>query len=91
MLYVIKWSNGLYFHNKGRIILFESINKAKEFINLFIQYSINELQRQNRISEIARVPFEVSTNSTIMDIDFDINKVECGIVFASELFKKKGK
>ena len=91
MLYIIKWSNGLYFHNKGRIILFESINQAKEFINLFIQYSMNELKRQNRMQEAVSMPFTISSNSTIMDIDFDIDKVECGTVFASELFENRGR
>lgn len=91
MLYVIKYSNGLYFHNKGRIILFKSIDEANDFLNLFIQFSINVFEKENNIPEAMKVPFTVTANSKITNIDFDIDKVECGTVFASELFEKRGK
>lgn len=86
MLFVIKHSNGTYFHNKGRIILYESPEQATRFLEEFINYAMNRLVREGANQmEIMTVPMTVQMNSHIMNIDFDIDEVECGTVYATDL------
>ena len=87
MLYVIKHSSGEYFHNKGRIILYESPDQAMRFIQAFINYAINRLTQDENISqmELLTAPMTIQKNSHIMEVDFDIDKVECGTVYATDL------
>ena len=86
MLYVIKHSNGTYFHNKGRIILYESPQQAMRYLKEFIEYSINRLAREGaNQTELITVPINIQTNSHVMEIDFDIDSVECGTVYAVDL------
>ena len=47
MLFCIVRTNGAYYHNKGRIILFESEHEAQNFINMFIQNSTERLLNQS--------------------------------------------
>lgn len=86
MLYIIKYINGTYFHNNGRIILYESPEQAMRFLEAFINYAMNRLVQEgaNQI-EIMTVPMTVKNNSRIMEIDFDIDNVECGTVYAADL------
>lgn len=84
---VIKHSSGVYFHNKGRIVLFESEQEASNFMNMFIQYSTNRLAQEGRVEEVMRVPIFAMSECGIMPVDFDIQKVDCGVVFARELFE----
>lgn len=86
MLFVIKHSNGTYFHNKGRIILYESPEQATRFLEEFINYAMNRLVQEGANQmEIMTVPMTVQMNSHIMNIDFDIDEVECGTVYATDL------
>lgn len=86
MLFVIKHSNGTYFHNKGRIILYESPEQATRFLEEFINYAMNRLVREGANQmEIMTVPMTVQMNSHIMNIDFDVDEVECGTVYATNL------
>lgn len=86
MLFVIKHSNGTYFHNKGRIILYESPEQATRFLKEFIEYTMNRLVQEGADHmEIMTVPMTVQMNSQIMNIDFDIDEVECGTVYATDL------
>lgn len=86
MLYVIKYSDGSYFHNKGRIILYESQQQAIRFLESFIQYSINRLAQEGVNGlEIMQVPMIVQNRSSIEAVDFDIDKVKCGTVYATDL------
>lgn len=86
MLFVIKHSNGTYFHNKGRIILYESPEQATRFLEEFINYAMNRLVREGANQmEIMTVPMTVQMNSHIMNIDFNIDEVECGTVYATNL------
>lgn len=87
-MFAIIHKNGLYFHNKGRIILFESEQEASNFINMFINYSANRLAQENRMEEVMRTPF-IAMECNIIPVTFDIDKVECGIVWAKELFEGK--
>lgn len=88
-MFVIIHNSGLYFHNKDRIILFESQHEAQSFMEIFINYSMNELGKQNRLGETMRVPIVVMHECKIIPVDFDINTVECGAVLCRELFKDK--
>ena len=86
MLYVIKHSNGTYFHNKERIILYESPEQATRFLKEFIEYAMNRLVQEGADHmEIMTVPMTVQMNSQIMNVDFDIDEVECGTVYATDL------
>ena len=85
MLYVIKANNGTYFHNKGRIILFESKNQATRYLNEFIEYALLRLAQEGNPQKIMSAPIIIENNSNIMPVDFEIDKVECGTVYASDL------
>lgn len=86
MLFIIKHSNGTYFHNKGRIILYESPEQATRYMQEFIEYAMNRLVQEGANQmEIMTVPMTVQMNSHIMNIDFDIDEVECGTVYATDL------
>lgn len=87
-MFVIKYSNRAYFHNKGRIILYESQQEAKDFLNMFIQYSINRLMNENRIDEAVQAPIIIASNCQIAFVDFNINNVECGVVYSRDLLKE---
>lgn len=85
---VIIHQSGLYFHNKGRIILFESQQEAQYFLELFSQYSMQMLAQEGNPMKIMRVPIILQNECRIIPVDFDIEKVECGTVLASELLEK---
>lgn len=90
MLYVIKRTNGAYYHNKGRIILFESVQEAENFINLFIQYSLNRLAAEGDPFEVVGASMKIMQESVVSEIDFDMNGIKCGTVYARELMEEKG-
>ena len=85
MLYVIKQQDGTYFHKDGKIILFESKSEINQFLNIFTQYSVNRLTRERRMSEAMSAPIRIMSESMAIPIDFDINKVECGTIYAKEI------
>ena len=85
-MFTIMHQSGLYFHNKGRIILFESQEEVNNFMNMFIQYSINRLMQEGRIHEIIQAQM-IPNQCKISSVDFDIEKVKCGTVLARELFE----
>ena len=86
---VIMHQSGLYFHNKGRIILFTSQEEAQYFLELFSQYSMQRIaQEQQDPMAVMQVPMVLSSECKIVPVNFDIEKVECGTVMASELLEK---
>lgn len=85
MLYVIKDSEGYYFHNKGRIILYESPEQANRFLEAFIQYAVQRVAQEQGGHAAMTVPITIMSNSRLMPVDFDINNVECGTVYATDL------
>lgn len=89
-MFVIKHlESRAYFHNKGRIILFETEQEAQNYANLFSQYSTDRLMREGRMSEVIGVPMYMSGCQIIRaDTDFNIEKVKCGTVLARELFEQ---
>lgn len=87
-MFVIQHASRLYFHNKGRIILFESEEEANNFMNMFIQYSTDRFLQEGCIGEAMQVPIIAMQECQIVYVDSDIYNVECGTVFARELFEK---
>lgn len=88
-MFVIMHQSGLYYHNKGRIILFESQQEAQRFMEMFVNYSMSELGKEGRMAETMQVPIVVMHECRILPVDFDIHTVKCGTVFARELFENK--
>ena len=87
-MFYIMHSSRLYFHNKGRIILFESQQEAENFLKMFIQYSTQRFMQSGDIGATMQVPIIVMNECTILPVDFDIDNIECGAVLARELFEK---
>lgn len=86
MLYVIKHTDGTYFHNKGKIILYETPEQATRFLQEFIQYAISRLiQEGTNPMQAMSSSMIIQSHSRIMEIDFDMNTVECGTVYATDL------
>lgn len=85
---VIMHTNGLYFHNKGRIILFTSQDEAQYFLELFSQYSMQRLAQEGQMMSVMQVPMVLQGECKIVPVNFDIEKVPCGTVMASELLEK---
>lgn len=85
-MFVIQHASKLYFHNKGRIILFESPQEAQEFLNMFIQYSTNMFAQNGDMGAVMQVPMVVMSECEIKPVEFDIENVECGVVWMKELF-----
>lgn len=89
-MFVIQHQSGLYFYNKGKIILFETQQEAQNFMQMFIEYSTNRLASEGDIGAVMRVPMVVMHECKIIQPTFDIETVECGAVWARELFENRG-
>ena len=85
-MYIIKHQNGLYFHNKGRIILFERPEEAQNFLEMFIQYSTERLLHEGNLGKVMEAQM-LPSQCSISIADFDIDNVECGTVLSKELFE----
>lgn len=88
MMFVIKHKSRLYFHNRGRIILFETQEEAQYFLELFSQYSMQKLAQNGNPMEVMRVPMILQGECSIEPVDFNIDNIECGTVMMEELFEK---
>lgn len=84
-MYVIKKKDGMYFHKDGKIILFENQRQINEFLNQFVQYSVNRLVREGRKQEAMTAPMTIMSGSIAMPVDFDIDTVPCGVIWAGDL------
>ena len=87
-MFIVQHNSGLYFHNKGRIILFESQEEAQYFMELFEKYSMHQLAQNGDPMAIMQVPMVLRSECVIKLLDFDLNEIECGTVMASELLEK---
>ena len=58
---VIKNRDNTYWHNKGRIITFDSIDEANLFIQLFQDYATKRLLIEHRVFEVMKVGELIST------------------------------
>lgn len=77
-----------YFHSQGKIIIFETPEEANAFIEAFIQYSVQRLHAEGRIQEAMTAPIVIMRESNLVPVDFDIDTVECGVVFCKDLRKQ---
>ena len=84
-MFYIMHSSGLYFYDKGKIIIFESTDEAGAFLNFFIQYSTNRLMQEGNIGEAMHVPIMVMQQCKILPVDFDVDTIKCGVVYARDL------
>ena len=91
MSFVIRTINGLYFHNKGKIILFSSEDEAVKFLNMFVNYSINRLAGELRMDELMGASISINSECKIIPVNFDVENVECGTIYSEELFENKSK
>ena len=66
--------------------MFESQQEASNFINMFIQYSMSRLSQEGRVEDVMSVPMVIN-KCKIISVDFDINNVKCGTIFARDLFE----
>lgn len=87
-MFVVQHNSGLYFHNKGRIILFNSQEEAQYFMELFEQFSMHQLAQDGDPMAIMKVPMILRSECVIKFLDFDLNEIKCGTVMASELLEK---
>lgn len=85
-MFVIKYNN-IYFHNKKRIILFDSMNEVNMFMELFKEYAMYTLAQSGAGIEIMQVPMILS-QCNVIEPDFDINKLKNGTVYARELLER---
>ena len=76
-----------YFHKDGKIILFESPQEANEFIKYLVHYSVQRLEREGRLGEALTAPMIITQQSQLTPVDFDIDTVECGVVYCKDLCK----
>ena len=84
-MFIIMHSSGLYFHKKGKIILFDSKEQAQYFLNGFIQYSTNEFAQQGDMDMAMQAPIIIMNEFRIMMASENIEEVECGVVYARDL------
>ena len=86
-MYVIKHSNNCYFHNKGRIILFESQQEIQYFLELFSQYSTQRLMQEGNPIGAMQASMIIQSGCEIVP-NFDTTKVTCSTITMRELFDR---
>ena len=77
-----------YFHKNGKIVLFENPQEANEFLACLIHYSVQRLQSEGRTAEAMSAPMIIAQQSKLTPVNFDINTVECGVVYCKDLRKQ---
>ena len=85
MPFVIKHSDGTYFHNKGRIILFETDSQAVRFLQGLIAYSQQRFISEGNQREAMICPITIQNNSRIIPIDFKVEEVECETIYVTDI------
>ena len=83
MFVIQKMDNGYYFHDKGKIILFEDPNEANAFIQAFHQYCAARLVVEQGPQGIFELHNALST-LTIIETDF-VEIPPCGVINFREL------
>lgn len=86
-MFVIMHSNNYYYHNKGRIILFETQDEIQYFLELFSQYSTQRLMAEGNPIGAMQASMVIQSNYKIIP-DFDTTKVTCGTITMRELFEE---
>ena len=88
MFIIQRITNGLYFSNKGRIILFNTPQEAEVFLQAFSQYAFN------RIGQETQDPFEllnfqkIMSEIRILELDFE-GTPPCGIINYLDLLNER--
>lgn len=86
-MYVIMHSNNCYFHNKGRIILFETQDEIQYFLELFSRYSTQRLMQEGNPIGAMQASMSIRSGCQIVP-NFDTTKVTCGTVTMRQLFEE---
>lgn len=87
-MYVIKKLDGEYFHTKGKIIIFDDSNQINDFLHYFVEYSVKRLFAEGRKLEALSAQTKILSEISIDNVDFDIDSVECGVVYARDFIKR---
>lgn len=88
-MFIIQHASKLYFHNKGRIILYETRQEAESFLDMFIQYSTSRLAQMGKLSAAMQTGIIIMNECEIKPAGFDIENVKCGVAWMKELFDKR--
>lgn len=88
MFVIQKIDNEYYFHENGKIILFEDPNEANAFIQAFHQYCAARLVAERGPQGIFELHNSLST-LTIVEEDF-VETPPCGVITFSEVKRNKG-
>ena len=83
MFVIKKMNDGYYFHEKGKIILFEDPNEANALINAFYQYAAARLVSEEGPQGIFELQHVMSTLDIIEQDFIDIPK--CGVVYFKDV------
>ena len=86
-MYVVMHSNNCYYHNKGRIILFETQDEIQYFLELFIQYSTQRVMQEGNPIGAMQASMTIQSNYRIVP-NFDTTKVTCNTITMRELFER---
>lgn len=86
-MYVIIHSNNCYYHNKGRIILFETQDEIQYFLELLIQYSTQRLMQEGNPIAAVQASMTIQSNYRIIP-NFDTTKITCDTVMMRDLFEE---
>ena len=84
-MFVIMHSNNLYFHNKGRIILFETQDEIQYFLELFSRYSTQRLMQEGDPIGAMEASMTIQSRCNVIP-NFDITKITCDTITMRELF-----
>ena len=58
---------------------------------MYIQYATERLLKEGNHGAVMTVPMTIMGDSNIIPVSFNIDTVECGVVFASELMNRSAK
>ena len=85
MFIIQKIDDGYYFHDKGKIILFETFQEAEKCLQDFQQYCLQRLIEQKGPGGIFEL-HRVFSSLRIIETNFEETPL-CGIVFFHELHR----
>ena len=87
-MYVVMHSNNYYFHNKGKIILFESHQEVQYFLEVFSQYATHRMMAEGNPIGAMQASATIQSKCKIIP-DFDTSKITCDTIMAREILEKQ--
>lgn len=88
MFIIQRITNGLYFSNKGRIILFNTSQEAEVFLQAFYQYALNRIGQETQ-DPLEFLNFQKTMNEIyILELDFE-GTPPCGIINYLDLLNER--